>query len=160
MGSSDPTLVHDHWNNPAKLPLQNNKIKIFLIWFDCSDNSVILKHVKDTCSSIIQEKARLSTSGRVERGRRGRVGRLSPRPHHRLPRGNRPSNGKVVPHLHNHYHGDRKSFWETINVVLGDLKKREKGLKCLKEDLVTQLEEWQRRQLCRKVRTNSSKVFF
>lgn len=44
-------------------------------------------------------------------------------PCHRLPCGNRPSNGKVVPHLHNHYHSDRKSFWETINVVLRDLKK-------------------------------------
>lgn len=52
------------------------------------------------------------------------VGRLSTRrrpPCHRGPRGNGPSNGKVVPHLHNHYRGDRKSFWETINVVLRDL---------------------------------------
>lgn len=101
-------------------------MKVLLTWLDCSDNSVILTHVEDTGSSIIREKARLSTSGRVEQGGRGRVGRLSPRPHHRHPRGNRPSNGKVVPHLHNHYHGDRKSFWETINVVLGDLKKKRK----------------------------------
>lgn len=43
---------------------------------------------------------------------------------HLLPRGNRPSNGKVVPHLHNHYSGDRKSFWETINVVLKNLRKK------------------------------------
>lgn len=59
----------------------------------------------------------------------GHVGRLSTRLHplcHCRPRGNRPSNGKVVPHLHNHYRGDRKSFWETINVVLRDLKKKKK----------------------------------
>lgn len=64
---------------------------------------------------------------RVKEGGGGRwrhVGRLSTRrrpPCHRGPRGNGPSNGKVVPHLHNHYRGDRKSFWETINVVLRDL---------------------------------------
>ena len=63
---------------------------------------------------------------------KGHVGRLSAwlqPPCHHLPRGNRPSNGKVVPHLHNHYHGDRKSFWETINVVLRDLKKTKRQKK-------------------------------
>lgn len=57
---------------------------------------------------------------------RGRVGRLSTMLHPSfdcVPRGNCPSNRKVVPHLHNHYNGDRKSFWETINVVLRGLKK-------------------------------------
>lgn len=45
------------------------------------------------------------------------------------PTGTGPSNGKVVPHLHNHYCGDRKSFWETINVVLRDLKKTKRRKK-------------------------------
>lgn len=45
------------------------------------------------------------------------------------PVGTGPSNGKVVPHLHNHYRGDRKSFWETINVVLRDLKKTKRQKK-------------------------------
>lgn len=45
------------------------------------------------------------------------------------PRGNHPSNGKVVPHLHNHYHSDRKSLRETINVVLRDPKKTEREKK-------------------------------
>lgn len=70
------------------------------------------------------------------------------------PRGNHPSNGKVVPHLHNHYHSDRKSLRETINVVLRDPKKnkeRKKELKCLKEDLVSQTAERQRWQFYRKL---------
>lgn len=98
---------------------------------------------------------------------RGRVGRLSTMLHPScdcLPRGNGPSNGKVVPHLHNHYNGDRKSFWETINVVLRGLKKTKtqgkKGLKCLKEDLVSRPDKQQGWQvLVESAETNSSNVF-
>lgn len=101
------------------------------------------------------------------RGEVGHVGRLSVRLHplcHCLPRGNRPSNGKVVPHLHNHYHGDRKSFLETINVVLRDLiknkKAEKKGLKCLKEDLVSQPDEQQRWRFYQKLQRQTVQMCF
>lgn len=81
-----------------------------------------------TSSSTIREKAGRST--RREVGGVEKRGACRPR-RSRLPRGNCPSNGKVVPHLHNHYRGDRKSLWETINVVLRTLKKTKRQKKRL-----------------------------